>query len=514
VKPSNKMPTEHLLETIQQQEEMLEDFKRVNKILENICSIIQVDETLKCITEETLKLCNASQASLLLVGKKEREAITILREGESKKERLDFYLNRLLAGWVSKHKLPLLTPSLVDTFGSKSIPAKYEDVTSALSVPLFKAEKVIGVINLITTTREHLLSERELRLMNILSPVYAQFIQNAHLYEELFAENAPLHKEIVEKYALKGIIGSSPKMRAVYSLLEKIIPTDVQVLLEGESGTGKEKIAQAIHENSGRKEKPFVVVDCSTLPANLLESELFGHVKGAFTGASHDRKGLFEEAHHGTLFLDEIVGMPFDFQGKFLRAIQEGEFRPLGTTQIRRVDVRIIAAASRSLQNEVEAGNFRQDLFYRLNVVRVCLPPLRERKEDIPILAIYFLTRMNERHGKNIKEIKPEVITYLESYPWPGNIRQLEKAIEQAVVLCESNHLSVKNFAFLQTQLIRENVLFRPRPMHDAINEFKKQFMKNVLESTGGNQTEAARILEIQRSYLNQMIKKHLPKHK
>ena len=502
-KNQNKKP-----DKIRQMQQQLQDFERLNKVLENVCSIMQVEETLKRIIEETLHLCNADQASILLIGPgDQREAKTLIREGKSRKEKLDHYLNNLLAGWTSLNKKPLLTDDLPGTLGKENIKQKYADIVSVLSVPLLLKGEVMGVINLITENEMQKFGNRELQLMTILATQCAQFICNARLHEELFKETIRLKTEVQDKYELHGIIGHSSKMQTVFSLLERVIPTDVRVLLEGETGTGKERIARAIHYNGLRKEAPFVAVDCGALPANLLESELFGYVKGAFTGADHDRKGLFEEAHGGTLFLDEIANMPQEVQSKLLRAIQESEIRPLGTSQVRKVDIRIIAAASGNLQAKVEAGKFRQDLFYRLNVVNIPLPPLRERKEDIAILANHFLDRMKEKYGKQLKGFKGETIRVLEAYTWPGNIRELEHAVERAVVLCEAKQLTKEDFPFLQTVPVVRDELFQPRPLQDAINDLKKHYICQILKNCGGVQKRAAEILHIQPTYLSRLIK-------
>ncbi len=332
-----------------------------------------------------------------------------------------------------------LTDNLAETFGPEQIKAKYHTIASALSVPLQQLTRgeIIGVINVLLLDQSQKFGERELRLMGILASQCAQFIANARLHGEVFAEAKRLRQEVQDKYAFHGIIGYSSKMQEMFALLERIIPTEGRVLVEGESGTGKERIARVIHYSGPRASAPFVAVDCGALPANLLESELFGYVKGAFTGAQRDKKGLFEEANKGTLFLDEIVNMPLEVQAKFLRAIQEGEIRPLGSTQVRKVDVRIIAAASLNLRTQVEARKFRPDLFYRLNVVNIALPPLRQRQEDIAILANHFLNKMAEKHGKKITGFKPETGAYLESYNWLGNVRELENVVERTVILAE-----------------------------------------------------------------------------
>jgi transcriptional regulator with GAF, ATPase, and Fis domain len=440
VSSSKDKERELLLEKIRRLEEQIQDFERLNRILETVCSTMQVEKVLKRILEEALLLCNASQGSILLLDPQHRkEARTLVREGLSRDIKLDHYLNTLLAGWISRHGETLLTGDLTKTFGPDAVEQKYREITSVLSVPLILRGNIIGVINLITLGEGRKLRQRDARLIKTLANQCTQFIQNARSHEELFEETERLKKEVRDKYGFQGIIGYSPKMQAVFSLLERIIPTEGRVLLEGESGTGKEQVARVIHYNGPRKSAPFVAIDCGALPANLLESELFGYLKGAFTGANRDRKGLFEEAHRGTLFLDEIANMPLEIQPKFLRAIQEGEIRPLGTSQNKKVDVRIIAAASESLRKQMEAGTFRQDLFYRLNVVSISLPPLRERKEDITILANHFLSKMAEKYHKQIKGFKPETIISLESYAWPGNVRELENMVERAIILTEQD---------------------------------------------------------------------------
>jgi transcriptional regulator with GAF, ATPase, and Fis domain len=295
---------------------------------------LQVDEILRNIIDEAMNLCRAQQGAIMLFEPAKKEvAKTLIRHGEGAGNKLDHYLNNLLAGWISQHRKPLLTNNAPETLGPENLPAKYRDLVSILSVPLELHGTNIGVINLVSLETGQKFGERELHLMEILASQCAQFIVNARLHEKLFAENLRLRQEVQDKYSFHGIIGHSPKMQEVFALLQKVIPTEGRVLLEGENGTGKERVARVIHYEGPRKNGPFVVVDCGALSASLLESELFGYMKGAFTGAVRDKKGLFEAANGGTLFLDEIVNMPQETQSRFLRAIQEGEIRPLGSTQ-------------------------------------------------------------------------------------------------------------------------------------------------------------------------------------
>lgn len=377
----------------------LEDYKRLISVLQTISSSLEVDEILRQIIEAAMNLCYAQHGSIMLIDPtSSQECRTLIRHGDAGGKILNHYLNTLLSGWILRFKKPLLSDNLIATFGEKEIEEKYHPITSVLSVPLELHGEIIGVINLITLESEKKFDERELQLIQILAAQCAQFIANARLHEDIFAETTRLRKEVHDKYAFHEIIGHSAKMQEMFALLERIIPTEGRIILEGESGTGKELIARVIHYGGPRKDAPFVAVDCGALPANLLESELFGYTKGAFTGAVRDKKGLFEEADNGTLFLDEIANIPTEIQVKFLRAIQEGEIRPLGSTHVKKVDVRIIAAASENLRARVEAGKFRRDLFYRLNVVNIILPPLRERREDIAILANHFLNKMAKKY--------------------------------------------------------------------------------------------------------------------
>jgi Nif-specific regulatory protein len=485
--------------------QQLDDYEKLLNVLQSLGSSLEVEAILQQIIEAALSLCNAQHGAIMLFDPDSHEiAKTLIRQNQADGELLDHYLNTLLSGWVLDSKTAQMTGDLTATFGTKQIKAKYQPITSALSVPLEWRGEIIGVINLLSLDQNKKFSERELRLMKILASQCAQFIANAKLHEALFVEANRLRQEIRDKYQFHGIIGHSPKMRAMFALLERVIPTEGRVLLEGESGTGKELIARVIHYGGPRKDGSFVAIDCGALPANLMESELFGYVKGAFTGALRDKKGLFEEAHRGTLFLDEIVNMPLEVQAKFLRAIQEGEIRPVGSTQVKKVDVRIIAAASVNLRAQVEAGKFRQDLFYRLNVVNVALPPLRERKEDIAVLADYFLKKTAEKHNSPIKGFKTETIAYLENYAWPGNVRELENVMERMVILSE-----------LKNELIAPELLpaeirppnfddetavqqVRPSPgvktMKDA---YEKMILLEALMKHDWNQSAAARELEV-----------------
>ena len=325
--------------------------------------------------------------------------------------------------------------------------------------------------------------------------------------KKIVQENIHLHKELKRRYRFENIIGNSAEMQEVYQMIEKVAPSDCNVLIQGESGTGKELIARAIHYNSPRKEKPFIAQSCVTLPENLLESELFGHIKGAFTGAIRTKHGLLEVADEGTFFLDEISCISPPIQAKLLRVIEEREFKKVGGTEPIKVDIRLIAATNRDLQQAVEKGTFRDDLFYRLNVIIIPVPPLRERKEDIPLLANYFLDKYNTSAKKNIKNISQEVMNIFIGYAWHGNVRELENVIERAVVLGTRETIIPQDLPpQMQIQELEERNSDAKTLAH-TIKKAEKERIEDALKQTNWHKTKSARILGISRKTLWEKLK-------
>ncbi|MDD5194658.1 MAG: sigma-54 dependent transcriptional regulator [Candidatus Omnitrophica bacterium] len=323
-----------------------------------------------------------------------------------------------------------------------------------------------------------------------------------------------LRKEVIylrsqkEEIKFDNIIGKSKKIREIYKIIEKVAENDATVLISGESGTGKELIARAIHFNSTRREKPFIPINCASIPENLLESELFGHEKGAFTDAINQKLGMFELADEGTLFLDEISGLRFDVQSNLLRALEEKEVRRLGGTKLIKVDVRILSATNVDLKQAVQEGKFRQDLYYRLNVVPIYLAPLRERKEDIPVLVDHFLKRYNQVFRKKIEGLTQEALECLMSYEWPGNIRELKNVIERLAALKDDGIITHKDLPFdifVNSSLAKN---FKAEGgLKEAGKDFEKKYIEAVLERVGGNKTKAAKILGIHRNALFNKMK-------
>jgi len=334
-------------------------------------------------------------------------------------------------------------------------------------------------------------------------------------------EHGIMRREIRRLTGLDHIIGASPKMREIFDLIETIAPQTSRVLITGESGTGKELVARAIHENSARSKKPFITINCGAFPETLLESELFGYMKGAFTGANENRRGLFQAADGGTLFMDEIGNMSLTMQVKLYRVLQEGKARPLGSTEEDKVDVRVIAATNRNFEQEIAEGRFREDLYYRLSVIPIQLPPLRERREDIPLLARAFLERYCKTMSKEIEAIEPKAMERLEAYEWPGNVRELENTIERAVALEVGKRITLEGLPERITRYYQEhrkngNHNHREQLIPDGgvdletkIGDIEREYLLAALEVVGGVRVRAAELLKMSYRSFRHYAKKH-----
>jgi DNA-binding NtrC family response regulator len=329
-------------------------------------------------------------------------------------------------------------------------------------------------------------------------------IEKALERKNLVQEKDYLKEEINSQYDI--IWGESSEMKKIKELILKVASAKSTILIQGESGTGKQVLARAIHNLSNRKDKPFVYVNCVALSEQLLESDLFGHEKGAFTGAYQRKKGRLETAHTGTVFLDEIGDITPVIQTKFLHFLESGEFERVGGTQTLKVDARIIAATNRDLSKALEEKKFREDLFFRLNVISITVPPLRNRKEDILILANYFLKKFNQEMKKRIISIDPQTLEVFSTYNWPGNIRELQNILERAVVLAPFDTITPE-LVLSQLSHTKKEELLPGIPLEDALKKFKKEFITQTLSLTKNNQSQAAKLLDIQRTYLNRLIK-------
>ena len=406
--------------------------------------------------------------------------------------------------WVLEHRESILITNQVeaDNFGSSdSLVA--DQPASVMCVPLIMLDRSLGVIYLDTTELDTAFDQDHLQLVSAISAISAVAIENARHFEWLVSENQRL---IADFNIEHNLVGESPPIREVLQFISKVAPTDSTVLLSGESGTGKELAARAIHLNSKRADKTFMAVNCAALAESLLESELFGHEKGSFTGALMQKKGRLEIADGGTVFLDEIGELSPALQVKLLRVLQEREFERVGGTRAVKVDIRLITATNKNLEESISNGAFRQDLYYRLNVVNLEMPALRERPEDIPLLANYFAAKYAERCNRRITGIAAAAQARLVSYDWPGNVRELENAIERAVVLGATDRILLEDLP--ESLLESEPAAAAPgTKYHEAVAHTKKQIILSAMQQAKGSYTEAAKLLGVHPNYLHRLIR-------
>ncbi|MEK7753330.1 MAG: sigma 54-interacting transcriptional regulator [Acidobacteriota bacterium] len=374
---------------------------------------------------------------------------------------------------------------------------------SLVAAPLLTPAGALGVIALETGAPAAPFDQDHLEWLTAVAVMAASAFESARRLEWLEAENSRLLAEINLRH---DMVGESPRMREVFQQIAKAAPADSTVLVRGETGTGKELVARAIHSGSKRSARPFVAINCATLSEALLESELFGHEKGAFTGAVVQKRGKIEVADGGTLFLDEIGELAQSLQAKLLRVLQEREFERVGGTRPIRADIRLVAATNRDLEEATAAGTFRRDLYYRIHVITITVPPLRERREDIPLLASYFVSRFAEKTPRRIAGISPAARTCLNLYDWPGNVRELENALERAVVLGSSE--------LIEPEDLPETILERAWPAgvagsqyHEAVSEAKRRLILTAMEEARGSHQEAARRLGLNPTYLSRLIR-------
>jgi len=383
---------------------------------------------------------------------------------------------------------------------------------SYISVPIALEGKTVGAVSIDLLFKADRDYNRSVKFLGVVASMIAQAVKVHRLIEaerqRLVDENTHLRQELKERYDFSNLVGTSGPMRQVYEQVVQVARTNTTVMLRGESGTGKELIAHAIHYNSSRAKKPFIKVSCAALPHDLIESELFGYEKGAFTGAQIAKKGRFELAEGGTLFLDEVGELNVATQIKLLRVLQEREFERLGSTETIRANIRLVAATNKDLEKAIAAGEFREDLYYRLNVFAIFVPPLRERKADITLLADHFVEKFAHEHGKKVKRISTPAIDMLASYHWPGNVRELANAVERAVVVCEGQVLHAHHLPpTLQTAEASGTV--QTASLSESIEAFEKDALRDALKSARGNRAKAARLLSTTERIFNYRVRKY-----
>ena len=427
-----------------------------------------------------------------------------------------YRLGEGITGRVIETGRPMAVPSLddeplfLDRTGARSRIDKSK--ISFICVPIKDGQRVIGALSVDRLFEGTSPPEEDVRLLSIISSLIAQkvaLLEKINLEKDrLSKENVRLREELGRRYSFANIIGKSRKMQEVFHLISQVARSNANVLLLGESGTGKELVANAIHYNSLRNSKPFVKVNCAALPGNLVEAELFGYEKGAFTGATRQKTGRFELANNGTIFLDEIGSLILESQGKLLRVLQEKEMERLGATKIIHVNVRLIAATNIDLSKAVEKGLFREDLFYRLNVYPIYLPPLREREADLLLLADFFLEKYAKEYDKDIKRISTPAIDALTRYHWPGNVRELENCIERAVLLSEDQVIHSYHLP-LTLQTAEDTGTQQSRSLNEAVEHFEMDMLIDALKSSRGNMRQAAKALETTERIFGYKVKKY-----
>ena len=462
------------------------------------------------ILESATELTEGEASSLMLVNPENNKLyfeIALGPKGPSLKS-YSINMGEGIAGWVAEKNTSLIANDVQsDTRFYPEIAQKIGfPTTSILAVPMRVKDKLVGVIEILNKRGGKKFTEEDLQWLEIFSTQAAIAVQNARSFEKVRAELRALQDKVTTVDGWHTFVGESRIIKERLAIARKAAEADASVLLLGESGVGKELFAEQIHLASPRHGGPFVRVNCAAIPEALLESELFGHVKGAFTDAIADRRGRFELADGGTLFLDEIADMPLFLQAKLLRVLQNRTFERIGASESVHVNVRIIAATNHDLGAQVAAGQFRADLFYRLNVLPIQIPPLRERREDIPLLAEFFLRKHSRETKKQIAGFSDEAMELLLSYSWPGNVRELENAVERAVVFARDDRIRADSLTLTGAGSAADEA-YAERTLHEALNIFKKHFITKALESNGWHQTRTAKALDIQRSYLSKLVK-------
>jgi transcriptional regulator with GAF, ATPase, and Fis domain len=473
---------------------------KISRVIHEIRDLEQLQEQ---ILNSIFEIAPAERGAILLSGENAGEFASVLaRHREAAGHRV--VVSRTVTRQVMEQEVAILGADVIgsgDLSAVESIAAS--NVRSLLCVPLAVFGKVIGCIYLDSTSLSDRFSQDDLQLVAAVAGICGIALDNLRRTQWLEQENLRLSAEINLEH---NMVGDSAPMKEVCQFLSRVAPKDATVLIGGETGTGKELAARAIHRNSPRCNKPFVAINCAAIPEGLLESELFGHERGAFTNAVTQKKGKFEMANGGTVFLDEIGELAQPLQVKLLRVLQEREFDRVGGTRPIVVDIRLIAATNKNLEEAVKAGAFRLDLYYRLNVLTVVMPPLRERREDIPPLANYFILKYSQKCNVKAKGISLEAMAFLSNYDWPGNVRELENAIERALVLSLTETIRPEDLPESSVETDSATGIVTAR-YHAAVKELKKQLIVNALEESRGNFTVAAKALGVHVNYLHRLMR-------
>jgi two-component system, NtrC family, response regulator HydG len=482
---------------------MARDLSALMKIATTINAIHGLQELQKTLLELLFEVVPARQGAILLADGTSGEFDSLFGIDRFRGDDETIKVSRTIARQVMRDRAALLAsnPATDPLLATESMISTQPG--AVLCVPLMMRDRPLGVIYLDTKEPHVQIDQNHLQLVTAIAGIAAVAIENARHIEWLEGENRRLLDDVNIEH---NMVGESTVMRQVYQLISKVAPTDSTVLISGESGTGKELAARAIHQNSKRASKPFMAVNCAALAESLLESELFGHEKGAFTGAVTQKKGRLETADGGTLFLDEVGEISPTLQVKLLRVLQEREFERVGGTRTIKVDIRLVAATNQDLEQAIEQGAFRQDLYYRLNVVSVEMPALRARRDDIPLLSSYFVEKYGAKCNRKLKGISPAARERLLAYDWPGNVRELENALERAVVLGTTDFILAEDLpeVLLETEVVDTTPATK---YHEAVAQTKKKLILSSIDQAKGNFTEAAKSLGVHPNYLHRLIR-------
>ncbi|MBN1397726.1 MAG: sigma-54-dependent Fis family transcriptional regulator [Bacteroidetes bacterium] len=481
-----------------------DNFNTLYEIARSINSILEPEDLLERVLEIAMTHLSAERGFVILADSNKENGydVVTMKNFSSQKTSNDYAASSSVVISVLNTGEAVLTfdaPNDERFESSTSIIA--QKILSIICVPLKIGERTFGAVYLDSGTMLKEFNDESLKFLTIFGNLAGIAIENAKRYEELRSQNERLKNETGAICLFENIIGKSDNWKKALEIVQRVLDNDVAVLLTGESGTGKELIARAIHDNGARKGLAFVAVNCSAIPETLIESELFGYVRGAFTGANTAKKGLVEVADGGTLFLDEISDLPFLLQSKLLRLLQEKEYRRIGETANRSADIRVVAATNKDLRNEVKKGAFREDLFFRLNVVNIHLPPLRERKEDIPLLAEHFLKRSAKMYKRPVESIHPDAMQMMLVNQWQGNVREFQNVIERAVVLCRGTQLTPNDLVLDVSR--HESAL----PNSMTLEEIERQIIEATLEDLDGNRRRTAEKLGVSLRWLQYRLK-------
>jgi transcriptional regulator with GAF, ATPase, and Fis domain len=478
--------------------------------LESLIELAQIlgqqsdyEQVLRVVVEKASQLVKSDVALIMMINPKTRDTIKTICAEKSTDDEQNHFVHANISGWVILKNSSLFSPDIKSDSRFRKRLFDKAHARSAICTP-FRVENVtIGTLLVLNNEDNRSFTEYDLSIIEKFSAIASPFLHCTQAIAQYFTAPLPKHV-LLSKYAMLGLLGKSQKFVDLLLAIEAAASCDVRIVLEGESGTGKELVARAVHKLSPRSENKFVAVDCGAIQPNLVESELFGHIKGAFTGALADRRGLFEEANGGTLFLDEINNLTVDMQSKLLRVLQDREIRPVGSNQTRKINVRIISASSSSLSKLVVENNFREDLYYRLNAYPIFVPSLNERVKDIPLLADHFLSKFALEQKKEIEGFHEQVLDFMKQRRWAGNVRELENFVERLVTLTTKKQKFIDRKILpleLQKELQKAKRTFGDvptgKPLGECLTEYEEQLIRKTLDICNWNQSKAARILQI-----------------